>query len=84
MRKALQAEQNKSEMNVKIKNLDEVCYELDKHVDSLNNRIEQTMKAFDMMLQKDERNHKEALDKYRDNLQDYKNELEQILSTPQK
>lgn len=84
MRKALQAEQKKSDMGNKIKDLETVCTELDKEVETLKQKIEDTVRVEEEEREKDDRHHKERIKKLKDSLQDYKDELEQILSTPQK
>lgn len=45
MRKALQAEQRKAEMLIKIKQLEETCEDLDGEVDELKQRIIQMLKT---------------------------------------
>jgi len=84
MRKALQAEQKKSDMGNRIKELETICSDLEKEVDSLKAKIDDTVRQEEEERQKDERHHKDKIKKFKDSLQDYKDELEQILSTPQK
>lgn len=45
MRKALQAEQRKAEMLIKIKQLDDTCDELESEVNDLKNKIRRMLKA---------------------------------------
>ena len=84
MRKALRAEQKKAEMGEQIKTLEGRCAELQKEVESLKNKIEETVRHEEEEREKDDRHHKDKMKKYKESLQDYKDELEQILSTPQK
>lgn len=84
MRKALQAEQKKSEMGVKIKDLEQTCVDLEKEVETLKMTIDETIRKEEEERNKDDKHHKDRINKLKESLQDYKNELEQMLSTPQK
>lgn len=57
MRKALQAEQRKSEMLIKINQLNDNCDELEQEVDDLKRRIQQLLKQEKKEKELGERKH---------------------------
>lgn len=46
--------------------------------------IDETIRKEEEERNKDDKHHKDRINKLKESLQDYKNELEQMLSTPQK
>ena len=84
MRKALQAEDKKSKMGNKIKELEQTIQDYEKEIENLNIQIEETVRKDEEDRKKDEKIHKDKLASLKENIQDYKKELERILSVPQK
>lgn len=84
MRKALQAEQRKTEMTNKIKQLEAEVKDLEGNVDSLNHQIEEIEQSELKRQEEDEKAHKNEVDLYKRTNQKWKEELEKILSGPKK
>lgn len=84
MRKALMAEQKKNEMNTTIKQLDETCEELQREVQRLEQEIDDVIRRDEEERQREQKAHEDQVQYLKDLNQDYKNELETLLSTPKK
>ena len=84
MRKALMAEQRKNEMETNIKHLEDTCDELNREVDRLHQEIDDIVKRDKEESARDQKAHEDSVDYLKALNQDYKNELETLLSTPQK
>jgi dynein light intermediate chain len=84
MRKALMAEQKKSEMQTTIKQLDETCDELTREVERLEQEIDDVIRRDEEERQREQKAHDDQVQYLKDLNQDYKNELETLLSTPKK
>ena len=84
MRKALQAEQRKTEMQQQIKQLDQTCDDLHREVERLEQEIDDMVRRDEEERQTEQKSHEDQVDYLKAVNQDYKNELEQILSTPKK
>eukprot|EP01016_Furgasonia_blochmanni_P046372 TRINITY_DN6671_c0_g1_i1.p1 TRINITY_DN6671_c0_g1~~TRINITY_DN6671_c0_g1_i1.p1 ORF type:complete len:457 (+),score=181.64 TRINITY_DN6671_c0_g1_i1:89-1372(+) len=80
MRKALQAEQKKAEMQAKIKTLESECQNLQREVENLEIKIEEIERNERDQQEKDEKTHKEEVDFLKRTNQRYKEELEKLLS----
>ena len=84
MRKALMAEQKKNEMQSTIKQLDDTCEELAREVDRLEQEIDDIIKRDEEERQREQKAHEDQVEYLKALNQDYKNELETLLSTPKK
>ena len=84
MRKALQAEDKKSKMITKVKELEQTIQDLEKEIENLNIQIEDTIRKDEEDKKKDEKNQKDKVASYKENLVDYKKELDKMLATPEK
>jgi len=84
MRKALQAEQRKAEMNMKIKQSDSQCYELQKEVEDLEGKIEEMERREEEERERQEKAHKDEVEYLKSINQELKNELESRLTQPKK
>jgi dynein light intermediate chain, axonemal len=84
MRKALQAEQRKAEMNMKIKQLDGDCNELQRKVERLEREIYEMEKNEEEERDRSERAHKEQVETLKNTNTQLKEGLQQLLSTPKK
>jgi dynein light intermediate chain len=80
MRKALQAEQRKTEMNNRIKTLEGEVSELQRQVQNLENEIARIEKEEEANQEKEEKAHKEDVEFLKKANMKYKEELERILS----
>ena len=80
MRKALQAEQRKTEMNNQIKELESQVRDLEGNVESLDQQIEDIEQEETKRQEDDEKAHKNEVDLYKRTNQKWKEELEKILS----
>ena len=80
MRKALQAEQRKTEMNNRIKELESQVRDLEGNVESLDQQIEDIEQEETRRQEEDEKAHKNEVDLYKRTNQKWKEELEKILS----
>lgn len=84
MRKALMAEQGKNEMQSNISDLEAACKEHDQDIKSLQEKIEEIIRKDAEQSERDEKAHRDQVEYLNDLNADYKNELEQLLSTQQK
>lgn len=84
MRKALQADQRKSDMVNKIKELEQTCIDLEKEIETLHIQIENTSKKDEEDTRKDEKNHLDKVQSYKENLLSYKKQTDALLETPSK
>jgi len=84
MRKALMAEQKKNEMQTTIKQLDDTCDELTREVDRLEQEIDDVIRKDEEETQREQKAHEDQVEYLKALNQDYKNELETLLSTPKK
>ena len=84
MRKALMAEQKKNEMHSNIKQLEETCDELAREVEKLEQDIDDIIKRDEDERQREQKAHEDQVEYLKALNQDYKNELETLLSTPKK
>jgi dynein light intermediate chain len=82
MRKALMAEQRKNEMQSNIKHLEDTCDELNHEVDRLHQEIDDIVKRDKEDCQREQKAHEDSVEYLKALNQDYKNELETLLSTP--
>jgi len=82
MRKALQSEQNKVEMQAKIKVLEGEKRELDKQVAEIKHRCEQFDKREKERMQEERDKHAQEMDGLRKHNNVLRRELEQLLSVP--
>ena len=80
MRKALMAEQKKNEMQTNIKTLTDQCDELTKEVEVLEHKIDEIIANDEDMRQKEQAAHDKEVGRLKELNQDYKNELETVLS----
>lgn len=78
------AEQKKNEMTANIKTLEENCDELTRTVERLENEIDEMIKRDEEERQREQKAHEDNVEYLKALNQDYKNELETILSTPKK
>ena len=82
MRKALMAEQGKNEMSSNIKQLEDTCNEHAEEIHRLNREIEDTVKRDEEERLRDEKAHTQNVEYLNMLNEDYKSELEDLLSTP--
>ena len=82
MRKALQAEQKKAEMQNKIKQLESECSELTKQTENLYKKIEEIETTDKEQQNLDEQKHFDEVDFLKKTNQKVKEELEKLLSGP--
>jgi dynein light intermediate chain len=82
MRKALQADQRKSDMINKVKELEQTCTDLEKEIETLNIQMENNEKKDEDDKRKDEKNHFDKVQSYKDNLNGYKKQTDDLLETP--
>jgi dynein light intermediate chain len=82
MRKALMAEQRKNEMQSNIKHLEDTCDELNHEVDRLNQEIDDIVKRDKEECQREQKAHEDSVEYLKQLNNDYKSELETLLSTP--
>ncbi|CDW91394.1 axonemal dynein light chain p33 [Stylonychia lemnae] len=80
MRKALQAEQRKSEMLIKINQLNDNCDELEQEVDDLKRRIQQLLKQEKKEKELGEKRHQDDMKSINDDNQLLKNQLKAMLT----
>ena len=78
------AEQKKNEMQTNIKQLDETCEELTREVERLEQEIDDVIRRDEEERQREQKAHEDQVQYLKDLNQDYKNELETLLSTPKK
>mmetsp|Transcript_6728 Transcript_6728/g.11292 ORF Transcript_6728/g.11292 Transcript_6728/m.11292 type:complete len:103 (-) Transcript_6728:110-418(-) len=81
MRKALMAEQKKNEMQTNITQLKQACEELENEVQRLDQEIYDIIKKDEEDRQKDQKSHEDQVEYLKALNQDYKSDLEQLLST---
>jgi len=84
MRKALMAEQRKNEMQSTIQKLEETCEELQIENKKLEKEIEDINKRDEEERERDKKAHEDQVTYLNTLNNDYKQELETVLSTPQK
>ncbi len=84
MRKALQAEQRKAEMNMNIKTLETECTDLGRKVGDLETQIEELERREEEERERLERTHKETVEALKSQNQQLKEGLQQLLSAPPK
>ena len=84
MRKSLQAEQRKTEMQNKIRTLDGEVTELGRQVDSLEIKIEEVNKNELKLQDEEEKQHKDEVEFLKKSNQRFKDELEKLLAGPKK
>ena len=84
MRKALMAEQGKNEMNGNIKQLEDTCNDHAEEIKRLEREIEDTIKRDEEECLREEKAHQDQVEYLNALNDDYKEELETLLSTPQK
>ena len=84
MRKALMAEQKKNEMQSTIKQLDDTCNELEREVDRMEQEIDDIIKRDEEERQREQKAHEDQVEYLKALNQDFKNELENLLSAPKK
>ena len=78
------AEQKKNEMQTSIKQLEDTCEDLAREVDRLEQEIDDTIKRDEDERQREQKAHEDQVQYLKDLNQDFKNELETLLSTPKK
>jgi predicted nucleic acid-binding Zn-ribbon protein len=83
MRKALMAEQKKNEMQTNITQLRQAYDELENEVTRLDQEIIDIIKKDEEDRQRDQKAHEDQVEYLKALNQDYKSELEQLLSTNQ-
>ena len=81
MRKALMAEQKKNEMQTNITQLRQACDELESEVSRLEQETIDIVKKDKEERDKDQKAHEDQVEYLKALNQDYKSELEQLLST---
>ena len=84
MRKALMAEQGKNEMQTNIADLEAACRDHDLEIKKLQENIEEIIRKDAETSEREEKAHRDQVQYLQDLNADYKNELEELLSTPQK
>lgn len=84
MRKALMAEQKKNEMQSLIKQLEDTCNELQLQNKKLEQEIEENIRRDEEERLREQKGHEDQVEYLNALNQDYKQELETLLSTPQK
>ena len=84
MRKALMAEQGKNEMNGNIKQLEDACSQHANDIKDLEKEIEDIIERDEQDCQREEKAHQDQVEYLNALNEDYKEELETLLSTPQK
>ncbi|EGR28483.1 light intermediate chain 1, putative [Ichthyophthirius multifiliis] len=83
MRKALQAEQRKQEMETKKKQLEIACNELQKEVEQYERKIDEIEINDQEQRENEQKQHQEQVELIKKTNQRFKEELEKILSGPQ-
>ena len=81
MRKALMAEQKKNEMQTNITQLRQACEELENEVTRLDQEIIDIVAKDEDDNKREQKAHEDQVDYLKALNQDYKSELEQLLST---
>lgn len=81
MRKALMAEQKKNEMQTNITQLRQSCEELESEVLRLEEEIVNIVQKDEDDIKREQKEHEDKVDYLKALNQDYKSELEQLLST---
>ena len=76
------AEQGKNEMSSNIKQLEDTCNEHAEEIHRLNREIEDTVKRDEEERLRDEKAHQQNVEYLNMLNEDYKSELEDLLSTP--
>jgi dynein light intermediate chain len=84
MRKSLQAEQRKTEMQNKIKTLEAEVSDLTRQVENLETKIDEINRNELKQQEEEEKNHKEEVEFLKKTNQRFKDELEKLLSGPKK
>lgn len=84
MRKALMAEQGKNEMNGNIKQLEDACHQHANDIKDLEKEIEDIIERDEQDCLREEKAHQDQVEYLNALNDDYKEELETLLSTPQK
>ena len=84
MRKALMAEQKKNEMTSRIKELEDSCEELISETKKLTSEQEDVIRRFSEEMARESKAHQDQVDYLNALNNDYKQELETLLSTPAK
>ena len=84
MRKALMAEQGKNEMTQNISDLESACKEHDQEIKTLQDTIEDIIRKDAETSERENKAHTDQVEYLNDLNADYKEELETLLSTPQK
>jgi dynein light intermediate chain len=84
MRKALMAEQSKNDMNSSIKTLEETNEEQTKEIKKLEQEIADKIRSDEEDHQRLQKAHDDQVKYLQDLINDYKKELETLLSTPAK
>ena len=84
MRKALMAEQGKNEMNSNIKQLEDACAQHSNDIKDLEKEIEDIIERDEQDCLREEKAHQDQVEYLNALYDDYKEELETLLSTPQK
>jgi dynein light intermediate chain len=84
MRKALMAEQKRNEMTARIKELEEAWEELAEETRKLQQEQEDVVRKFSDESEREDKEHTSNVDRLNALNNDYKNELETLLSTPAK
>ena len=82
MRKALMAEQGKNEMQTNITDLEAACRDHDLEIKKLQEAIEDIIRKDAETSEREEKAHRDQVQYLQDLNADYKNELEELLSTP--
>ena len=78
------AEQKKNEMQNNIKQLEENCDELGRDVERLEQEIDDIIRRDEEERAREQKAHEDQVEYLKALNQDYKNELETLLSTPKK
>jgi uncharacterized protein involved in exopolysaccharide biosynthesis len=81
MRKALMAEQKKNEMQTNITGLRQSCEELESEVVRLEEEVVNIVQNAEGDIQREQKAHEDQVEYLKALNQDYKSELEQLLST---
>merc|ERR1712113_514812 len=84
MRKALQAEQRKRNMEARIRELEQQCDECEKQVHSLQDKIKSTEKYEETKRAEEQDKHREQMEFYKKTNEELKRNLESLLSVPTK
>lgn len=81
MRKALQAEQSKAEMLIKIQNIEEECADLEEEVDERKRQIERMLKDEKIDKETERERHEEIVNEATEENKKFMLELKKILTT---